>query len=345
MKNLNQITLAFLAGLVILTLQFCNPFAAKDDSGENNTLLGLAWLASQPREVPGEINFRAILNNKDVECGSTTYTLPGTQTVQMRDLRFFIQEARLIQFDGSKRKVTITPRDNFQIVDGENTVSLLDFTRVGSGRCTGTSDDANTNTKITGNFPKGNYKGIEFDIGVPPKLNHIDPSQQASTSPLKSATGLTWNWQAGYKFIRFELTATGGTNQNFVLHLGSTNCTGDINAGTVTCANSYRPTIVVEPSGGFNPDTDTITMDLDEIFRGNGGVPTGAYADGTALSCMPIGNGAGNNGTPTTCGPILRNLGLVPGTVAGFSAALAGADSGKGTVNLATQQPIFKVVR
>lgn len=336
MKKLNLISLAVLLGLSIFSFQSCNQ--NKGNSDDNNLLIGLFALAGQ--SVPGKIKFKATLNSKDVECGSTTYTLPGGQVVQMRDLRLFIQEVRLILNDGSKRKVTITPKDNFQIVEGENAVALLDFTKVGSGKCTGTSDDGETNTLISANFPKGNYKGIEFDIGVPPKLNHIDPSQQSSKSPLKSATGLTWSWLSGYKFIRFELTANA---TNFLLHLGSTNCTGDINAGTVTCANSYRPTIVIEPTGGFNPDSDTITMDLDEIFRGNGGVPTSAYADGTVLQCMPIGNaGSGANGNPTTCGPILKNLGLVPGTVGGAAAA---ADSGKGTVNLETLQPIFKVVR
>ncbi len=335
-----------ITSFIILFLFFinCNVINPKKEDKSTNNLLTLFALTQIPQQ--GEIKFNAILNSKAVECGDTTYTLPGGQVVQMRDFRFFIQAARLINYDGTKSAVTFNSIDNFQYTEGANQVALLDFTKVGSGKCIGTSDDDKTNIKISGSFLKGNFKGIELDIGVPGAFNHRDSSKQLSTNPLRSATGLTWAWTTGYKFMRIELTAT---STNFVLHLGSTNCTGDSSIeygqpGAVTCANSYRPTIVIEPTGGFNPDTDTITIDADEFFRGNGGVPTSAYASGTALSCMPIGNGAGTGGTAATCGPILKNLGLVPGTKTGFTSALA-TETGVGTVDLSIQQPIFKVVK
>lgn len=333
--------------LIIITFfNYCGVIgnSNKKDDSTRNTFLALFALSQLPQQ--GEIKFNAILNSKAVECGDTTYTLPGTQVVQIRDFRFFVQDIRLVGFDGSKSSVSFNQVDNFQYLEGSNQVALLDFTKVGSGKCTGTSDDALTNTKIAGLMKKGTFKGLEIDIGVPQAFNHRDSTKQASTNPLKSATGLTWAWTTGYKFMRIELTAT---STNFVLHLGSTNCSGDQTiefgkTGAVSCANSYRPTIVIEPTGGFNPDTDTITIDADELFRGNGGVPSSAYASGTALSCMPIGNGSGNNGTSATCGPILKNLGLKPGSQAGFSSSLV-SESGVGTVDLTTQQGIFKVIK
>jgi len=335
--------------LIVILFNQCSMLGSNDKKDETtrNNFLALFYLSQLP-QLPqqGEIKFNAILNNKAVECGDTTYTLPGGQTVQMRDFRFFVQDIRLVNYDGSKTGVSFNQVDNYQYVEGSNQVGLLDFTKVGSGRCTGTSDDASTNTKIAGSFKKGVYKGLEIDIGVPGAFNHRDSTKQASTNPLKSGTGLTWAWTTGYKFVRFELTATA---TNFVLHLGSTNCSGDSNiefgnTGAVSCSNSYRPTIVIEPNGGFNPDTDTITIDADEFFKGNGGVPTSSYTSGTALSCMPIGNGSGNNGNASTCGPILKNLGLKPGSQAGFSSSLV-SETGVGTVDLTTQQPIFKVIK
>ena len=196
----------------------CNLINSKKEDKTTNNLLTLFALTQIPQQ--GEIKFNAILNSKSVECGDTTYTLPGGQVVQMRDFRFFIQAARLINYDGTKSAITFNSVDNFQYTEGANQVALLDFTKVGSGKCIGTSDDDKTNTKISGSYQKGNFKGIELDIGVPGAFNHRDSSKQLSTNPLRSATGLTWAWTTGYKFMRIELTAT---YTNFVLHLGSTN--------------------------------------------------------------------------------------------------------------------------
>lgn len=319
----------------------------KDDSKQRNLLLGAVVLANQTPSVES-LNFKAILNNHEVECGSHTYTLPGTQVVQIKDFRFFVEDIQFVRADGSKVPFKFTNVDEYQAVEGDKQVALLDFVATpqgGSGACTGNSDNDKTHRTIKGTAPGGTYKGVEITIGVPQSMNHQDPSQRPATHPLRSGTGLQWNWQAGYKFMKIELAISNNgtpTNDIFRLHLGSTNCTGTV--PNVTCANSYRPTLVLEPNGGFDPAKDVIVFDGDELFKQNGGVPTSAFGTGTSLSCMPIGNGAGTGGTPVTCGPILKNLGLNPGTQAGFSNTLV-TETGVGTVNPITRQPILKVLR
>jgi len=51
----------------------------------------------------------------------------------------------------------------------------------------------------------GQFKSIEFDIGVPESLNHADPATFGPTHPLNPTnSGLHWNWQGGYVFLAIE---------------------------------------------------------------------------------------------------------------------------------------------
>ncbi|MCX8000739.1 MAG: metallo-mystery pair system four-Cys motif protein, partial [Leptospiraceae bacterium] len=297
----------YLLILLIVFANFCNlpPFSKKEDDSKSRNLLLLGAIAVSQPSYPNleTLYFKAILNNHEIECGSHTYTLPAGQTVQIRDFRMFVQDVQFVKFDGTKVPFTFSNVEKYQVREGNDQVGLLDFTKVGSGACSGTSDDDTTNKSIKGSAPGGIYKRVEITLGVPQSMNHQDPSQRSSSHPLRSGTGLTWNWQAGYKFMRIELEVPNFSPvTRLLLHLGSTACNGAI--PNVTCNNPYRPTLIVEPKGGFDTTKDTIVFDADELFKSNGGLPTSAFSAGTSLSCMPIGNGAGTGGTPQTCGPI-----------------------------------------
>lgn len=314
--------------LVALILSNCH-LLEKNDQSDIDNLLGLALLNAM--QVPqNEVQFDLKYNGQKFECGNTTYSLPKGQVVQLRDFRFFIQEANLIEIDGSKVKIRYSQVDNYQETRDNSAVALMDFSSVDSGACTGTSDNITTNTSLKGFFTNRQYKGIELTLGVPGQLNHINPDIQDRNSPLKNATGMTWSWLFGYKFFRFELTTTGSPS-NLQLHLGSTDCSGDTaipfgEPGARNCIESYRPVFTILPDGGFNPGKDRITIQAEEFFKGNGDLETSEFAAGTALSCMP--------GTTATCDKLLKSIGLV-----------GGSSSGKGNTNTSTQSSIFKVIR
>jgi hypothetical protein len=65
--------------------------------------------------------------------------------------------------------------------------------------------------------PAGNYKRIEFAVGVDEARNHtID--QQGDLDP---STDMVWDWDTGYKFLSLEGTYTGNTRQGgLVFHIG-----------------------------------------------------------------------------------------------------------------------------
>ncbi|MCX8000861.1 MAG: hypothetical protein N3A69_18290, partial [Leptospiraceae bacterium] len=187
--------------LLLVITAFCNlPFSKKEDDSKNRNLLLGAILLSQPSYPNLEtLYFKAILNNHEIDCGAHTYSLPAGQTVQIRDFRMFVQDVQFVKFDGTKVPFVFSNVGRYQAREGNDQVAMLDFTKVGSGACSGTSDDDSTNKNIKGSAPGGVYKRVEVTFGVPQNMNHQDPSQRTSSHPLRSGTGLQWNWQAGYK--------------------------------------------------------------------------------------------------------------------------------------------------
>jgi uncharacterized repeat protein (TIGR04052 family) len=322
-----------------LIISFCQP--KKDDTSTRNLLFGLTALSQQTNV--NTLNFRSVMDNQELECGTRKYKMPKGQEVFIRDFRLFVEDIQFVRSDGVKVSFQMDNVDKYQIARLGKQLGLLDFTKLGDGACNGTSDDVTTHTSLKGAVPSGVYKQVELTVGVPSNWNHLDPTAEPSSSPLRAGTGLTWNWTTGYKFARFEFNLASDQTKRLVVHIGSTNCTGS--APDVNCANSYRPNLVLEPQGGFDPSKDTIVFVVDELFsEENGGIPESAFGANSSLSCMPIGNGTGTGGTPETCGPILKNLGLNPGAQAGFGSNLV-TESGVGTVNPNTRRPILKVLR
>ena len=185
----------------------------------------------------------------------------------------------------------------------------------------------------------GSYTGVKFTIGVPTALNHYDAS--ASTTPIALNTGtqsgMQWSWLIGYKFLKLELqTTTSSSVLNY--HLGSTNCsTTTSDFSDASCQNSYRAEFSVQVSSGtFDPSTQKIRFDLEKLVDSS--VLTSYYTDGTALSCMPIGTPTGSGGTSTSCSPLIRNIGLTPG-----SAGISDTTSGAGAVDTSNQKAVFSI--
>lgn len=222
------------------------------------------------------IQFAATVGGAPLACGGAGAPAGGGP-VELRDFRFFVHDVQLIDSNGSEAAVELDERPPFQ---GLGT-ALLDFEDA-TGSCS--SGDADTNAVITGRVRPGTYTGVRFKIGVPELLNHADPALQPA--PLGAGT-MSWGWLAGYKFLRAEL---GGKAGGASLHLGTTACTGQPAAGTVSCARSNRPSITL---AGFDPTLDTIVADLNALL-GTGSAPA-------ALSC---------HSTEPSCGPLFAALGL-----------------------------------
>ena len=199
---------------------------------------------------PVEIRFRPQIFERKFACGETYDALGAKQSrVQPVDLRFYVQDLALIDADGNRVPVQLDVRDPWQTKQ----VALIDF-QDDQGACGGTPE---TNDRITGNIPPGDYRGVVFSNGVPAALNHEDPVKLPA--PLQ-VSDLSWGWLSGFRFLVAELRNTEGMGMG-MLHIGSTACAGS--GGRTMCANPNRNRIELND---FDPSTDEIIVDLGELF-------------------------------------------------------------------------------
>lgn len=55
------------------------------------------------------------------------------------------------------------------------------------------------------NAPPGRYSGLALEVGLPPAVNHADPSRWPARHPLNPIeNGLHWGWSGGYVFAALE---------------------------------------------------------------------------------------------------------------------------------------------
>lgn len=165
-----------------------------------------------------EIRFAASAGGTIVDCES------AVSSPHLSDLRFYVSELHLIDVDGSKVAINLVENGRWQ----GNGIALLDL-EDGTGHCVNGTPDINDT--VRGSIRQGDFRALQFVVGVPFELNHADPLLAAP--PLDDST-MHWHWRSGYKFLRAGLSAPG---DSFYVHLGSAGCTGRIGA----ISNCDRP--------------------------------------------------------------------------------------------------------
>lgn len=265
--------------------------------------------ASAAGTQPVMLRFAAQVNGQPFVCGQS-YAGVGTtrSTITPSDFRFYVSEVQLVDASGRAVPVTLTQDGTWQL---EN-LALLDFEN-GTGPCR--NGTAATHTTVRGTAPTGTYTGLRFTLGVPFARNHGDPT--TAPSPL-NLTAMFWNWQGGYKFIKFD-TATsgqpattapadpqgGGNASGFSVHLGSTLCASPsrTQAPQAECGNPNRVAVRFDR---FDAATQTVVADIGSVLAG---ANVDVNAPGTSPGCMSFLNDA-------DCPPVMGALGLPYGNVA-----------------------------
>ena len=192
MGALNHVVVA-LAGLAAIGVAH----AAKLEGGEKQQVA---------------IRFALAAGDQPVECGRDIAGLgTGGQPAQLHDARLYISAPALIDAAGHEVPIELEQND-WQHAN----VALLDFENK-TGKCVGSAD---VNDAVKGSVPRGRYKGISFVIGVPSViqdkdgkdvvLNHSNFATAPAPLDLQS---MTWNWQAGRKFIKIEVDPDGGVTR------------------------------------------------------------------------------------------------------------------------------------
>jgi uncharacterized repeat protein (TIGR04052 family) len=275
------------------------------------TLAACNTVQTAPKTAQVSLNFAAQINGQPFSCGQR-YDGVGTtrSSITPSDFRMYVSEVKLLRQDGSAVPVQLTQDGIWQ----HQNVALIDFEN-GTGPCrNGTTA---TNTAVRGQVPAGDYVGVELTVGVPFALNHQDPT--VAPAPLNS-TAMFWNWQGGYKFIKFDTTSSGistdkpaapnamGPVTRYSVHLGSTACAGDSKTqAPSSCQNPNRMTVRLNQ---FDLAKNTVVVDMGAVLAQ---ANVDVNAKGTSPGCMSFLKDA-------DCPPVMSALGLAYDGVAAVGA-------------------------
>jgi uncharacterized repeat protein (TIGR04052 family) len=265
-------------------------------------LAACSTVPNAPKTAQVSLNFAAQINGQSFACGQR-YDGVGTtrSSITPSDFRMYVSEVKLLRQDGSAVPVQLAQDGIWQ----HQNVALIDFEN-GTGPCrNGTTA---TNTAVRGQVPAGDYVGVELTVGVPFAQNHQDPT--VAPAPLNS-TAMFWNWQGGYKFIKFDTTSSGistekpaapnamGPVTRYSVHLGSTACAGDSKTQAPSaCQNPNRMTVRLNP---FDLAKNTVVVDMGAVLAQ---ANVDVNAKGTSPGCMSFPKDA-------DCTPVMNALGLV----------------------------------
>lgn len=297
-----QIHLAMMA-LAAAALSGCG---GGGDSAPTNNASTASTSSSPTQDV--SVQFAAVVGSSaPVDCASTLAGLGAHGTsAQLRDLRLYLSNVRLVSSTGTEVPITLTQND-YQLGQGSDSAVLIDLTDTSTGACAlATDGSAQTNRVIVGKVPPGTYVRFKATVGLPDALNHSDT--MTAQAPLDNMA-MGWSWQNGRKFIKLELDPTGGVStgtgavSTYNVHIASTGCSGGNNA-SATCTNGNMVGIDI----ALNPSSQQVALDLNEVFRG---VDITTNANG-AVGCMSASS-------DTDCTNLFVNLGLnlVTGAVNG----------------------------
>jgi uncharacterized repeat protein (TIGR04052 family) len=284
-----------------LLLAACGAMPAGPSAG------GVSAASAPGGAVPVTVRFAAEVSGRPFACGQRYEGVGQTRsTITPSDYRFYVSEVHLIDAGGRAVPVSLVQDRVWQLED----IALLDF-EDGTGPCR--NGTPATNTTVRGTAPAGSYVGLRFTLGVPFARNHGDPT--TAPSPL-NLTAMFWNWQGGYKFVKFD-TATagrpatsaapdprgGGSASGFSVHLGSTVCaSASRTEAPSSCQNPNRVTVQLDR---FDPARQVVVADIGAVLAG---ANVDVNAQGTSPGCMSFPN-------DPDCPPVMAALGLAYGGV------------------------------
>ncbi len=219
-------------------------------------------------------------------CSRNFYGYQGIEstTISISDLRFYVSNIRVIDFAGEEFPLILEQDGAWQYQD----VVLLDFEN-NRNACAENSGTRETNDRVYGSTKAKDVRGLVFDLGIPPELNHANSATMPS--PL-NLTSMWWSWQSGYKLLRLD-GATSGLD-GWRLHVGSTGCTDEGSA--IDCQYQNRPEIRLD--GGYTPYS-TVALDVERLLKN----VDLSKDEGGAVGCMSAED-------DPECVPIFESLGV-----------------------------------
>lgn len=252
--------LAFLLAAPALVLSACS-----DDDTPSDT--------DPPAGEAFSIPFGAVLGDADFESGACIEGLGANNaSAAFYDLRFYVADVEAQNSEGAWIPFAKDARP-WQS-EGVTLIDLADSEEE--------SGTAGMNNHLLGALPDGEYQRLRFTVGVPAAQNH---SVYASAPSPLNIGSMAWSWQAGRKFMRLDGKECGdaleGAPASVTLHLGSTQCEGEI-GDIVRCEYDNRVSVELDWTIG-----DSITLDLDSLLQ-DSVFPGFCMAGAGDIGCEPF---------------------------------------------------------
>ena len=168
----NMKTIFKISIIIVLIIPFTN--CKKDKSSPEP----VSPLPEQVTSGNLKILFEGMVDTNALVLGAQTYTNQAGNAFNITSYEFFISNIKLTKLDGTVWSET-------------NSYHLIDY-----------SNDPSTLISIT-DVPFGNYKSIEFTLGVDSARN-VSGAQVGALDP---SSGMFWTWNQGYIMAKFEGTS------------------------------------------------------------------------------------------------------------------------------------------
>ena len=207
-------------------------------------LVSFLMISGCQQDHPLNLKFQLTHNNQNVNCSSKLQL--ADESWQISQFQFYAHNFYVQDQHKQWHPAAIKANQ-----DQSSSVMLL------GGVC---GADQNWQANLNAMIPADEIKSVKFTLGVPHKLNHLNPITQPS--PLNQSD-MFWTWQMGYKFARIELT---NQSSEWIFHLGSTGCDSPspVRAPEEACKNPNRANIRV---ANFEL-TKPINISLSELLQG-----------------------------------------------------------------------------
>lgn len=253
-------------------------------------LLALLAAACGPAGEQVKVKFKPEVRGQPLSCTATYSDMGRTATtLQLLDFKLYVHDVVLVRANGERHPLALEEDGKWQ----RGSLALLDF-EDGTGTCDTGSPEVRT--ELVGSAPHHeDYTGLEFKLGVPEELNHLEAANQPA--PL-NLPGMFWSWKGGYKYMRLDVRSR--SNAAFFFHLGASGCTGSA-PGEYACSNSNRAPISLS---GFNPERNEIVLDVDSFYASSD-------LDAAVDNQTDFVSGCMSSPSDPQCPPLLAPLGLV----------------------------------
>ena len=121
------------------------------------------------------------------------------------------------------------------------------------------------------NIPAGNYKSVQFGIGVDRIQWELGADGQGDFLAKAQTAGMMWSWTGGYKFVNFEgsyTTPTNSTPTNFKVHTGKTMVSGVENYNYTSINLNFPENEKALVRTSITPEVH-LFVDVSKILDGN----------------------------------------------------------------------------